>query len=90
MEELSDGQFRKLAIVRQLLKEPGVLLLDEPSAFLDTENKVFLAELFNRLKQQCIVILSTHDLHFASTCADEYLELKNNQISFVTTPKLWG
>lgn len=83
VEELSDGQFRKLAVVRQLLKRPKVILLDEPSAFLDGENKRFLVKLFKSLKMSSIVILSTHDLHFAASCADQYLELKDKRISFV-------
>jgi iron complex transport system ATP-binding protein len=80
LSELSDGQFKKIAIVRQLLKKKAVLLLDEPSAFLDVKNKNFLIEMLQSLKPDQVVFLSTHDLDFAKKCGDLFYEISNKAL----------
>ena len=63
---LSDGEFQKACIAASLVQHAGVILLDEPTAFLDAENK---ASVLQGLKGLCegkgspAVIFSTHDLH---------------------------
>lgn len=81
---LSDGQFKKLALIRQLLKRPKVLLLDEPSAYLDIGNKDFLINVLNELKKECVLVVSTHDIDFAKKCGDEFYELKNQKLEKTT------
>lgn len=65
LDELSDGQFRKLCIIRQLLKKPKVLFLDEPTVYLDVKSKDKLAGIINSLKTECLIFCSTHDVAFA-------------------------
>lgn len=77
---LSDGQFKKIALVRQLLKKPKVLLLDEPSAYLDIDNKDFLVNVLKELKKECILFVSTHDVDFAKKCGDKFYTLKDEKI----------
>ena len=63
---LSDGEFQKACIATSLVQQARVILLDEPTAFLDVENK---ASVLQALKTLCLgenspaVIFSTHDLH---------------------------
>ena len=63
---LSDGEFQKACIATSLVQHARVILLDEPTAFLDVENK---ASVLQALKTLCLgenspaVIFSTHDLH---------------------------
>jgi iron complex transport system ATP-binding protein len=63
---LSDGEFQKTCIAASLVQHAGIILLDEPTAFLDAENKISvlqgLADLCNG-KNSPAVIFSTHDLH---------------------------
>ena len=75
VDELSDGQFRKLCIIRQLLKRPEVLFLDEPTVYLDVKSKKQLALIIQELKESCLIFCTTHDLLFAE-------EIKTSTIEF--------
>ena len=70
--ELSDGERQKVMIARALAQEPAVLLLDEPTAFLDLPRRVETVRLLRRLAGHSdrAVLLSTHDLELALRCAD--------------------
>ncbi len=70
--ELSDGERQKIMIARALAQEPAVLLLDEPTAFLDLPRRVEIMQLLRRLTrdQQRAILLSTHDLDLALRTAD--------------------
>ncbi len=70
--ELSDGERQKVMIARALAQQPAVLLLDEPTAFLDLPRRVEIVQLLRRLAgaSDRAVLLSTHDLDLALRCAD--------------------
>ena len=70
--ELSDGERQKVMIARALAQEPAVLLLDEPTAFLDLPRRVEILRLLRDLagREGRAVLLSTHDLDLALRCAD--------------------
>ncbi len=71
---LSDGERQKVMIARALAQEPKVLILDEPTAFLDLPGRVEVMSLLSRLVRRpdtnCAVLLSTHDLDLALRTAD--------------------
>ena len=63
---LSDGEFQKACIATSLVQNAGVILLDEPTAFLDVENKASVLQALRNLckgEESPAVIFSTHDLH---------------------------
>lgn len=63
---LSDGEFQKACIAASLVQHAGVILLDEPTAFLDAENKSSVLQALGHLckgEDSPAVIFSTHDLH---------------------------
>ena len=69
---LSDGEFQRAAIARSLVQKSGIMLLDEPTAFLDIENKLVVTRLLAKLakeEKRCI-IFSTHDLQLAIKLCD--------------------
>ena len=79
---LSDGERQLCAIARAIVQETPVLLLDEPSAFLDYANKQILVDKLLQIareKQKCIVF-STHDLDLCIENNIGFLALKNRTL----------
>ena len=70
--ELSDGQRQKLMIARALAQETDIMLLDEPTAFLDLPRRVEIMQLLKNLAQETrrAILLSTHDLDLALRSCD--------------------
>ena len=71
--QLSDGERQKVMIAKALAQECPVVLLDEPTAFLDVVSRIEMMNLLHDLavKQQKTILLSTHDLEQALSVADE-------------------
>jgi lipoprotein-releasing system ATP-binding protein len=78
--ELSGGEQQRVAVARALVNEPKVILADEPSGNLDTENKKELHQLFFRLREKYkpTIIIVTHDMELAGI-SDRILNLKDGQ-----------
>lgn len=70
--ELSDGERQKIMIARALAQEPAVMLLDEPTAYLDLPRRAELMTMLRRLARETgrAILLSTHDLDLALRNAD--------------------
>ncbi len=73
LAELSDGQRQKLMIARALAQETAIMLLDEPTAFLDLPRRVEIMRLLKRLAHQTgrAILVSTHDLDQALRNCDQ-------------------
>ncbi len=73
VNQLSDGERQKIMIARALAQEPALMLLDEPTAFLDLPRRVEIMQLLRQLAQQTnqAILLSTHDLDLALRLADK-------------------
>jgi iron complex transport system ATP-binding protein len=72
VSELSDGERQKAMIAKVLAQQCPVILLDEPTAFLDVTSRIEIMSLLRRLavEQQKAILLSTHDLDLAIQTSD--------------------
>jgi iron complex transport system ATP-binding protein len=70
---MSDGERQKVMIARALAQEPELMVLDEPTAFLDIPHKIETMRILRQVAQKTgkSVLLSTHDLNLAIRCADQ-------------------
>lgn len=72
--KLSGGQRQRVAIARALVKKPDVIIADEPTANLDEENSIQIAELLIKLQKQrgVSIVCSSHDSTFANFSDKRY------------------
>lgn len=72
MAELSDGERQKVMIAKALVQECPLILLDEPTAFLDVVSRIEIMNLLHRLavEENRAILLSTHDIEQALVLAD--------------------
>lgn len=82
---LSDGECQKVMIARALAQETPVILLDEPTAFLDFNSRIATLQLLARLAHTRgkTILLSTHDLELATELADTLLLLTSDGLRTV-------
>lgn len=88
MNELSGGQKQRIAILRALIKNPRIILADEPTGNLDKINSEQIFEILKEISQEKLVIIVTHDLEAAQKYADRIIELKDGEIINDTKPTL--
>ena len=79
--QLSGGQRQRVAIARAIIHGPNVILADEPSGNLDTENKQELHRLFIRLRERFkkTLVIVTHDRELAGM-ADRIITMKDGRV----------
>ena len=80
---LSDGEFQKGSIAAALVRKAEIILLDEPTAFLDAENRINVLKTLKHLcgtPEKPAVIFSTHDLHDGLAVCDKVVALGSDGI----------
>ena len=90
MDKMSDGECQRIMIARALAQDTPVILLDEPTAFLDLPNRYELCLLLKRLAQEedkCI-LFSTHDLDIALSLCDSIMLIDNPHMYTLPTPEM--
>jgi cobalamin transport system ATP-binding protein len=88
VSDLSGGERQRVIIARALAQEPKILLLDEPTAFLDINHQIEICSLIGRLRaeRQLTVVLVSHDLNVASQYCDRVLMLKEGKLCRIGPP----
>ena len=90
MDKMSDGECQRIMIARALAQDTPIILLDEPTAFLDLPNRYELCLLLQRLAQEegkCI-LFSTHDLDIALSLCDFIMLIDNPQLYALSTSEM--
>lgn len=79
--ELSDGERQKVMIAKALVQECPLILLDEPTAFLDVVSRIEIMTLLHRLasEEQRAILMSTHDIEQALVLGDKLWLLKKGK-----------
>ena len=90
VDTLSDGERQKVMIAKALAQQTRIILLDEPTAFLDFPSKVEVMQLLRRLARQMqkTVLMSTHDLELALQVADTVWLMERAGLSIGTPRQL--
>jgi len=89
VSDLSGGERQRVMIARALAQEPKILLLDEPTAFLDINHQIDICSLIARLRaeRRLTVVLVSHDLNVASQYCDRVLMLKDGRLCRIGSPE---
>ncbi len=78
--ELSGGQKQRVAIARALVKNPEIIMADEPTGALDSKTGLQVFDTLKRLSKDKLVITITHDRDFAEMYGDRVIELKDGKV----------
>lgn len=87
--DVSGGERQRAIIARALAQQPKVLLLDEPTAFLDLHHQLDIARILRKLNRDrgLTVVMVSHDLNLASQYCDQLLLLNHGRIAKEGTPQ---
>ncbi len=78
--EISGGQKQRIAIARALVKNPEVILADEPTGALDSKTSEQILGILRRIANERLVIMVSHDRDAAMKYADQIIEMSDGQI----------
>jgi ABC-2 type transport system ATP-binding protein len=87
VKALSGGMRRRLALAQALLGDPDLLLLDEPTAGLDPEQRLRFRELISQLAHRPTVLLSTHQTEDVTALCERVIVLAGGRIRFDGSPQ---
>lgn len=79
-DELSGGQKQRVAIARALVKNPEIIMADEPTGALDSATGRQVLDTLKKLSRDKLVIIVSHDRDFADKYADRIIELSDGRV----------
>ena len=86
---ISDGQRQRVLLARAICQEPDIIILDEPTSFLDIKHKLDLLSILRDMakKKQITVIMSLHEIDLAQKISDKIICVKGDAISHFGAPE---
>ena len=87
--KLSDGQRQRVMLARAICQDTPIMILDEPTSFLDVQYKLDILALIRRLakEQGKAIILSIHELEYVPAIADKVVAVADNSVYQIGTPE---
>jgi len=81
--QLSDGQKQRVLLARAICQEPELMVLDEPTAYLDIRHKIELLDILRQMSREkkITIIMSLHEIDLASKISDYLLCVKGDNIT---------
>ena len=80
VNELSGGQKQRVAIARALIKQPRIILADEPTGNLDSNTGRQVMELLKEISKEKLVVIVSHDEEYAKEYGDRIIEIKDGKV----------
>ncbi|MBA4542792.1 MULTISPECIES: heme ABC transporter ATP-binding protein [Thermoactinomyces] len=89
LAELSGGERQRVAIARTMAQEPELLVLDEPTTFLDIRHQLAILDLLKKWQSECglTILIVLHDLNLAAQYCDRLVLLKEGRMVTSGVPK---
>ena len=86
--EVSDGQLQRILLARTICQEPEIIVLDEPTSFLDIRYAVEILDILRRMTSErgITVIMSLHELQYAKRVSDLVMCIKDGFVMRLDTP----
>lgn len=80
INELSGGEKQRVAIARALIKEPSIILADEPTGNLDSKTGIEIIEILKKISKNYEVIVVTHNMDLAKKYGDRIIEINDGKV----------
>ena len=86
---VSDGQRQRILLARAICQEPEIIVLDEPTSYLDVKHKIELLEILRSMarEQGIAVVMSLHEIDLAEKISDKIVCVKGSRIAGYGTPE---
>ncbi len=81
VSKLSGGEKQRVAIARAIINEPEILLCDEPTGALDSENGKKIMDILKKVSKNKLVIVVSHDNYLANKYADRIININDGKIN---------
>lgn len=92
VNSISGGERQRIAIARALIKKPSIILADEPTGNLDSENSKLVFDYLKKISKDTLVIVASHDKDYADEYADRIINLVDGSVTYdkylTTTDKM--